>query len=48
MKKVILKLFTLSFFEGAHVLRDQFFWALRYPLDGRSTQLYMYTVYVQQ
>ena len=40
--------FALSFFEGAHVLRDQFFWALRHPLDGSSTQLYMYTVYVQQ
>ena len=40
--------FALSFFEGARVLRDQFFWALRHPLDGRSTQLYMYTVYAQQ
>ena len=38
--------FALSFFEGGHVLRDQFFWALRHPLDGSSTQLYMYTVYV--
>ena len=40
--------FALSFFEGARVLRDQFFWALRHPLDGLSTQFYMYTVYVQQ
>ena len=40
--------FALSFFEGAHVPRDQFFWALRHPLDGHSTQLFMNTVYVQQ